>query len=285
MIDKYIYILNVLEFVMDNGNLILSTQISSKTFLSSLLHLLKCNEHPDIQCKVLFLIEKWGIKYQNQKDVLPNFTETYIALKQNGVVFPKQPVNVNKKKIDEKLIEPIEEEKPINKILCYHDDYDYTGNNYGEINLDLDEKNYPIAYLYYVKELRTVIEYINIINEMIDNGNPNNVDESLPDLVEMCFNFGNTIQGKILDLEHEKLLGISIGINEDIIQVKERYNIFLNGKKPRRFISSFKEEYKQYNSYIPKKRVQGIPMVEENFVISPSNNNNPSNIDLIDFAN
>lgn len=283
MIDKYLYILNLVEIVMDNGNLILSTQISSKSFLSTLINLLKLKDCPDIQRKVLFLIEKWGIKYQEQKDVLPNFTQTYIALKENGVVFPKQLVKDNKKKLDEKLIAQIEEEKPINKILCYHDDYDYSGNNYGEINLDLDEKNYPIAYIYYVKELRSVIEYINIINEMIDNGNPNNIDESLPDLVNMCNNFGNTIQSKILDLENEKLLGISIGINEDIMQVNERYQLFLNEKKPRRFISSFKEEYKQYNTYIPKKRVQSIPTTEENFVTS--SNNPSSNINLIDFSN
>ena len=75
-IDRYLYLLNLLDFIMDNSTLVLHTQIASKNFMSSLLRLLKLNERPEIQRKTLVLIEKWGIRFEKQKDILPNFSES-----------------------------------------------------------------------------------------------------------------------------------------------------------------------------------------------------------------
>lgn len=38
--------------------------------------------------KILYLIKKWGMRFESQKDIIPNFYETYNALKNSGVVFP-----------------------------------------------------------------------------------------------------------------------------------------------------------------------------------------------------
>lgn len=38
--------------------------------------------------KILGLIQKWGQKFENEKDVVPNFFEVYQSLKKNGVIFP-----------------------------------------------------------------------------------------------------------------------------------------------------------------------------------------------------
>ena len=91
-IDRYLYLLNLLDFIMDNSTLVLHTQIASKNFMSSLLRLLKLNERPEIQRKTLVLIEKWGIRFEKQKDILPNFSETYKSLKESGIVFPLDKV-------------------------------------------------------------------------------------------------------------------------------------------------------------------------------------------------
>ena len=92
-IDRYLYLLNLLDFIMDNSTLVLPTQIASKNFMSSLLRLLKLNERPEIQRKTLVLIEKWGIRFEKQKDILPNFSETYKSLKESGNVFPTDKMN------------------------------------------------------------------------------------------------------------------------------------------------------------------------------------------------
>lgn len=81
-------ILNLVDYIVDECSLTLHTQISSRDFITTMLILLKLKDYKEIQEKVLILIKKWGIKFENQRDVLPNFFETYNSLKKNGIVFP-----------------------------------------------------------------------------------------------------------------------------------------------------------------------------------------------------
>lgn len=66
----------------------LHTQIASKDFLTFQISLLRTRDTPDVQVKILYLIKKWGVRFEGQKDILPNFYETYNSLKNSGVVFP-----------------------------------------------------------------------------------------------------------------------------------------------------------------------------------------------------
>ena len=127
--------------------------------MSSLLRLLKLNERPEIQRKTLVLIEKWGIRFEKQKDILPNFSETYKSLKESGIVFPLDKV-IKSKSDNENIIHSSEEEND--------KEFDYTGNNYGDIKLDLNPDDYPL-YDDYVQELQNVLDFIMLLNEMIDN--------------------------------------------------------------------------------------------------------------------
>ena len=45
-----------------------------------------------IQNRIAFLIKKWGEKFENKQDVLPNFTQVYQALVKRGVQFPNIPI-------------------------------------------------------------------------------------------------------------------------------------------------------------------------------------------------
>jgi len=69
-------------------NLPLHNQVSSKDFITFLLTLLKTKDSPEVQFKILILIKRWGIRFENKKDILPNFFETYNSLKNSGVIFP-----------------------------------------------------------------------------------------------------------------------------------------------------------------------------------------------------
>ena len=73
---------------MDECKTPLHTQVASKDFIANLISLLKLKDAPEVQVKILYLIRKWGLKFEGQKDILPNFYETYNTLKNNGVVFP-----------------------------------------------------------------------------------------------------------------------------------------------------------------------------------------------------
>ena len=66
---------------MDEGKIPVWTQISSKDFLTGLIGLIKTRDTPEVQIKILYLVKKWGIKFEKDKEILPNFLEIYKSLK------------------------------------------------------------------------------------------------------------------------------------------------------------------------------------------------------------
>lgn len=81
--------LDILDYFMDYGKISLHTQVGTKDFLTRLVNLLKTRDAPSVQVKILFLIEKWGQKFETQKDIIPNFDVYYTTLQKNGIQFPK----------------------------------------------------------------------------------------------------------------------------------------------------------------------------------------------------
>ena len=65
------------------------TQVSSKDFLSSLVNLLKTRDAPEVNNKILFLIEKWGKKFEKYNTIIPGFSDIYIHLRDSGIQFPQ----------------------------------------------------------------------------------------------------------------------------------------------------------------------------------------------------
>lgn len=81
--------LDIIDYAVHEGKVPIHTVISSKDFLSNLISVLRLRDAPDVQVKILYLIKKWGVRFENQKDILPNFFETYKTLKSNNVIFPE----------------------------------------------------------------------------------------------------------------------------------------------------------------------------------------------------
>jgi hypothetical protein len=73
---------------MDEGKMPLFNQVSSKDFLGTLVNVLKTRGSPITQEKILYLLKKWGIKFEKNKDIIPTFTDLYDQLKKNNTVFP-----------------------------------------------------------------------------------------------------------------------------------------------------------------------------------------------------
>jgi hypothetical protein len=45
----------------------------------------------------VFLIQKWGLRYEKQSDIMPLFNNVYKALLANGVKFPDPPAKTEAK--------------------------------------------------------------------------------------------------------------------------------------------------------------------------------------------
>ena len=82
--------IDIVDYLVDEGKIPLHTQIASKDFLTFIISLLKIKDFPEMQMKILYLIKKWGQRFESQKDILPNFYETYISLRNSNVVFPEK---------------------------------------------------------------------------------------------------------------------------------------------------------------------------------------------------
>ncbi len=80
--------LDLVDYFMDKGNVSLHTQIGSKEFIGKLINLLKSRDAPQVQIKILRLLKKWGEKFKNSADILPNFVITYKNLLNSGIEFP-----------------------------------------------------------------------------------------------------------------------------------------------------------------------------------------------------
>jgi hypothetical protein len=87
--DVELLALDILDFAVQEGKVPVHSVISSKDFLSNLISVLRLRDAPEVQVKILYLIQKWGIRFETQKDIIPNFTETYRTLKNNNVIFPE----------------------------------------------------------------------------------------------------------------------------------------------------------------------------------------------------
>lgn len=272
--------LDILDYIMSEGKAPTWTQISSKNFLTNLISLLKTRDAPEVQVKILYLIKKWGVRFESQKEILPNFSEVYNSLKNSGVVFPEdiEPdfykyigssddySNVSPNVSSHQIVQNQSNSnnnsrKNTNNVNnnVYQNEFineDIQPNYNKNVNLDLNPDNYEKKYKKFVTELSVLIDNINLANEMIDNtqvGSP--VDEGLRTIVqnlrELEGNLVLAIQDKI---KNEKLLGICLGINDDINRTFARYDLLKMKKNPGPFISAFEEEYASSNTMNSKEK-------------------------------
>ncbi len=83
--------LDIIDFIITYGNNSVINLIAEKEFMNTFVCLLKkeVNANINIQMKVIFLIQKWAIKFNNDINcIFPIFNECYDYLLNNGIVFP-----------------------------------------------------------------------------------------------------------------------------------------------------------------------------------------------------
>ena len=128
------------------------------------------------------MTKKWGIRFESKRDILPNFYETYISLKNSKVVFPEnlestyyQYLNspLNKNEFPNFSNFSISDKSKQNNTNNQNNNTGHKEenvfskkqeNNYGNVCLDLDPDNYPKKYKKFVSELVTLLNYITLSN-------------------------------------------------------------------------------------------------------------------------
>lgn len=122
---------------------------------------------------------------------MPNFFETYKALKDKGCDFPNEEklVGIYKQYIgnEEQMSENININKEEQNIINQHQN-NKAKNNYGDINLDLNPLHYPKELQLFVTEIPSLLEYVLLDNELIDNfvkeGKKKEIDISIVELTQ-----------------------------------------------------------------------------------------------------
>lgn len=238
-------LLDITDFLIDKGNLLIWSYINSKKFYLPLINLLKVKDIPEVQIKLLSLIQKWGIKFEEQKNEIPNFTDIYNRLKKGGVEFPQYNgpdynIYISKNNIFDKNEENqvnIKENKNVENIK---DSFYYLEN----LKNILKEENFPHKYRRLVAFLLKMNENIKLVNNYIDLKETNNLQEIINILTEGYSILSDTITGG--RLKDEKLMEYALDTNEDIKNTLSREEDFRKGNSDiPKFISSFESLFKE----------------------------------------
>ena len=174
--------------------------ISSKKFFQALLDLLRTKDIPEVQMKLLGLIQKWGLNFEDKKNALPNFFSVFNKLRMNNVQFPSDFESNYQIYISES-----------NKNNNYEKNYDDYNENQKE---DVSEKDDEEEVFYYMDSLKNVLkvpvkmhENIQMANLLIDNREHGGLKDIISTLREGNNTLIDTIQGG--RLKDEKLMEIT----------------------------------------------------------------------------
>lgn len=252
--------LDFLDYSIDDGKIPLWTQVSSKDFLGSLVNLLKTRDAPEVSTKILYLIAKWGKKFEKHYSIIPNFTDTYKHLKNSGVNFPEG--------ITSTYSQYLMSEDDLNE---YNQHSIYNNNNFddeGNINIqrnnshnpyidivcvNLKPSNYKSKYKKLVDKLNEWTYNIAQINQIIDNMVPGRTNKYCDGLVENIRKGSRQLIETIQSdkLKDEELMEIALKVNEDIKNTINRYEQVKKKLNVGPFVSGFQNQDQQINN-VPK---------------------------------
>ena len=196
-----------------------------------------------VKKKILQLIQHWGLRFEDDSDVLPLFSNVYAALKQRSLPFPsedeaRQQVNKLKDALEGKA--PMPESKP------------------------LDKKHKKLK-----KDLEVVIENIVLTNEMIDAHDPDDEvedNDALVSIVQVVRSFENKIMELIEKIKHDEVMSMALQTNDDLQKTLKRYKRVEHGRVPekwnpecRKFLPGYKPEPEQPKAEKPKPVARAKP--------------------------
>ena len=280
--DTQLLALDFLDYSIDDGKMPLWTQVGSKDFLSSLVNIYKTRNNEEVQKKILFLIKKWANKFQKYNTIIPNFTSTYENLKNNDVTFPHDEESTYEKYLQGPGINSgFGENEP--KKIKDSNNMSQNKNYVKDINVDLRTNSYEKKYKRLVNKLDDWTEQIqeaNVYMDLAQGGNFNDELRGICDELETGKKqLVDTIEsGKLKD---EKLMEISLNVQDDIEMTLKRCEDVKNGRNPQPFKSAFFNKRDNSNSNNNNNSSNN----NNSNVNNTNNNQNKGGFDLLGFDN
>lgn len=208
-----------------------------------------------VKKKILQLIQHWGIRFEDDSDVLPLFTNVYSALKAKKLPFAdedeaKKQVRQLKDALDGKAAMP--DSKP------------------------LDKKHQKLR-----KDLEIVMENVVLANEMIDAHDlDDEVDsnDALISLIQAINTFENKIMELIGKIKNDQVMHLALTTNDDMQRTVKRFKKLEHGRAPekfkpecRKFLPSYKgtPEKAKAASKPSRTRVEAPKFVQQEKVSRP----------------
>ena len=71
--DNKLLLFDILEYIVEQGNMNTWVAVSSPRFLSFIIEILRSQNYAEIQTQLLHLIQNRGIDFENKKNVIPNY--------------------------------------------------------------------------------------------------------------------------------------------------------------------------------------------------------------------
>ena len=265
--------LDFLDYSIDDGKIPLWTQVGSKEFLSLLVNIYKTRNDIEVQTKILYLIQKWANKFQKYNTIIPNFTSFYENLKNNDVEFPDEIDSTY-----EKYLQGNQggDNNTTNNNKFQNKEINSDNKNYVKrINVDLRTSSYERKYKRLVNKLDDWTQQIQDANVFMDMANENGFDDELRGICSELETGKNQLYDTIESgkLKDEKLMQISLNVQDDIEMTLKRWNDVKNGRKPESFKSSFFKNRKNNDEGYNKN-------INNN---SGNNQNNKGGFDLLGF--
>ena len=241
--SNQLLMLDVLDYLVDKGNMNIWSSISSKKFFQSLLDLLRTRDIPEVQMKLLGLIQKWGLNFEDKRSDLPNFFSVYNKLRNSNIQFPNNFESNYQKFISNSS----------SNNHYRNNDYENRNDDYEDENSDKDD----VETFYYMDSLKNKLKVpnfehkyrrlVNFLVKMHENIQMANLlmdsreRSGLKDIINTLREGNNTLIDTISGgrLKDEKLMEITLGTTEDINQTLDRNEDIKSGCKPKKFTSYF----------------------------------------------
>ena len=250
--ENKLLLFDILDYLVDQGNMNIWISVSSKKFFTFILDILKTQNDAEIQTKLLQLIQNWGNSFKNKKDVVPNFFKIYNKFQMNGVVFPptEQPNYYNfilKSNPNPPSYNTVNSEEKNNIKENNNDEYEFeennNNNNYNDfeymdsIKDKLKISNFESKYRRLVAFLVNMHNNIKSANVFIDRKEITKLKDPINTIRKGNKTLIDTISsGRLKD---EKFIEITLATTEDINQTLEREEELKIGNKPKKFTSYF----------------------------------------------
>lgn len=233
-LDTQLLLLDIIDFLVTEGNNNHWLQISDKNFYRTILNLLRANNNEQIKYKILSLIKKWGISFQSKRKEIPNFSSIYENLRNNGILFPDNYTSSYDKYLGSVLYDNSNNQEDLI--------FDYSAS----LKELLMPMKFEKKYSKLVSYLKILVDNIALANDFIDNNSIEGVDDIIKSIKKGNNSLIKTIESN--KINDENLMEITLGVCDDINKTKKRFENFKKKGQTEPFISYFIEKQEFFNN-------------------------------------